>query len=41
MSGLVLTETGRALWVMFGQEPISLESVCKKIKVVKKADERS
>lgn len=40
MSGLVLTETDRALWVMFGQEPISLESVCKKIKVVEKADKR-
>lgn len=37
---LVLTETGRALWVMFGQEPISPNSVCKKIKVVEKADKR-
>lgn len=36
MSGLVLTETDRTLWVMFDQEQFSLNSVHRKIKVVKR-----
>lgn len=36
MSGLVLTETDRTLWVMFDQEQFSPNSVHRKIKVVKR-----
>lgn len=38
LSGLVLTESNRTLWVMFGQGHISLNSLHRKIKVMEMAD---